>query len=111
MKRCEVTRHLMHSDFPGQHCYTESYRVCPPSGSTPVRGCMGAMPGQFIQPLLFSASMIAHALADDEHLPRVCIVQNEMHEDSEIGLLWRRISFFSRANTVSLTEKRKGKSS
>jgi hypothetical protein len=55
--------------------------------------------------------MIAHVLADDEHLPRVCIVQNEMHVDSEIGLLWRRISFFSRANTFSLTEKSTEKSS
>jgi hypothetical protein len=36
MKRYEVRRHLLHTDFPWQDQYTDIYQVSLPSGSTPV---------------------------------------------------------------------------
>ncbi len=78
MKRYEVRRQLMDGDFPWQHQYTDICRVSPPSGSTPIWGCMGALPNEPIQPLRFSASMIAHVLADEvqgAHVPLVSVPQ------------------------------------
>jgi len=80
MKRYEVTRQPRDGDFPWQHRYTDNYRVCAPFGSTPVWGCMGTLPNEPIQPLLFSLSMIAHALADDEHLAQALLVATPRSE-------------------------------
>jgi hypothetical protein len=41
MKRYEVTRQPRDGDFPWQHQYTDTYRVCAPLGSTPVWGGLG----------------------------------------------------------------------
>ena len=88
MKRWEVTRHLVEGDFPWIHPRYWCLSVVRTMWVNACPGLYGSMPGQCIQPLLFSASMIAHVLTNDEYLTRVCIVQNEIYGDCEIVLLY-----------------------
>jgi hypothetical protein len=74
VKRYEVRRHPMDGDFPrGTALYLVTVGCALQAGQR-LSGVVWGMPSDSRPPLLFSPSMIAHALADDEHLAQALLV-------------------------------------
>ncbi len=87
MKRCEVTRQLMDGDFPrGTALYLVTVRCALQAGQR-LSGVVWGMLSDSRPPLLFSPSMIAHALADDEHLAQALLVPAPRSEVSGSDML------------------------